>query len=216
MGYITVLLKLLRRFRQISIGEVIKALQPRRFDVYLYEITSEMLRETPPVECDVPNVKIEKYTAGHLSGDPYIDSRVKGTNACYAAHVDGVIVHRSFLSWDIGHPAQFGFDPTAPLIIDAWTAPAFRGKRLHPMVRRLAIEDALRHGGARRVYSEIVASNTASRRGNERSGARSIARLRGIKFAGIIFRRMVLPVSAAELTPYPFDNSNVGRTRTGA
>lgn len=188
----SVALKLFRRFRQLSLKELIRTVRPSTFDFCLYEVTPEILRATPAVECRLPNVKVDKYSAGQASGIPYIDARLKGTCECYVARVDGQLAHRCFLSWDVRHPAQFGFDPAAPLVIDAYTPPAFRGNRLHPMMRRHIIEDVFRRGLADRVYSEVSASNIASRKSNERSGSRYVARLQGIKCAGMIFRRKVL------------------------
>ncbi|MEX2223307.1 MAG: hypothetical protein WEG40_16070 [Candidatus Rokuibacteriota bacterium] len=193
-----VALTLLRRLRQLTLREAVKSLVPHKFDVYLYEGTPGTLDATPPVSPRLESTTIERYSAQRLSGVPYIDAKLKGTCEAYAVWIDGEVAHRCFCSWEISHPRQFGFDASAPVLFDGWTRPEHRGKRLHPLVRRHVMEDTLRRGVAKRVYSEITPSNIASLKGNQRSGSRCVARLQGIKFAGLIFRRQVLP-------PHPSD-----------
>jgi ribosomal protein S18 acetylase RimI-like enzyme len=86
-----------------------------------------------------------------------------------------------------------GFDPGAAVIHEVFTPPDFRGRKLQAFMMRHIVEDLDARGVAGRVYAEVRPDNIPSLKGFARAGFDRIARVRGIKLAGIVFRGRVLP-----------------------
>ncbi len=116
-----------------------------------------------------------------------------GSREVYVVRIDGRLAHLVVLTWDIRLPAQFGFDPKAPVMDLGFTWPEFRGRRLQPTVRRYVTADVIRRGLYHKVYGGIAAGNIASQHGNARAGMRRVARLQGWRVCGFALFKKVLP-----------------------
>lgn len=170
---------------------MLSRLWPKRIDILLYEGDADTLAAVPRVD-GAPDVEIKRFDAAHLSGLREIDDRAVGSREVYAVIIDGRVAHRVVLAWDITTPARFGFDANAP-VVESLTWPEFRGKRLQPLVRRYVTQDVIERGLCHKVYGTVALDNVASQRGIARAGIRRVARLKGLRIAGLIFRKEVLP-----------------------
>jgi len=184
------------RLRCLSFKQVFVSLFPRKYDMYLYQGTRETLAATPAPSTSLP-ATIEHYRPGEYTGNPEIDDLLVGTREVYVARVAGVVAHRCVLTFALRRPQQFGF-PEGPFVTAGFTRPEYRGKGLQAVMRRTLLEDVLKRGLSDFFYGEIMPDNFASMKGNTRGGLRRVARLRGVKFAGFILFRRVLPPSSEE------------------
>ena len=184
------------RVRCLSFKRAIMSLFPRKYDMYLYQGTSETLAATPAPSTSLP-ITIEHYGPGEYTGNPEIDNLLFGTREVYVARVNGVIAHRCVLLFALRRPQQFGF-PEGPLVAEGFTRPEYRGKGLQAVMRHVLMEDVLKRGLSDYLYGEIKLDNFASMKGNTRGGLRRVARLQGIKFAGLVLFRRVLPPFSEE------------------
>lgn len=167
-------------------------LWPTHVDILLYEGDAETLAAVPRLD-GAPDVEVKRFDAAHLSGFPEIDEKAVGNREVYAVLMDGRVAHRVVLTWDITIPRRFGFDVNAPIMDLGFTWPEFRGRRLQPLVRRYVTQDVIDRGLYHKVYGTIAFGNTASEHGNARAGMRRVARLKGFRIAGLIFKKEVLP-----------------------
>ncbi len=179
------------RLRCVRFKQALKSLVPRKYDMYLYQGTRQTMEATPVPSTSLP-ITIEHYGPGEYTGNPDIDNLLFGTREVYVARVDGVAAHRCVLLFALRRPQQFGF-PEGPLVAEGFTLPQYRGKGLQAVMRRVLMEDVLKRGLSEYLYGEIKLDNFASMKGNTRGGLRRVARLQGIKFAGLVLFRRVLP-----------------------
>src|SRR5271169_452874 len=179
------------RLRCVSLKQALVSLVPRKYDMYLYQGTRETLAATPVPSTSLP-ITIEHYGPGEYTGNPEIDNLLFGTREVYVAKVDGVVAHRCVLMFALRRPQKFGF-PEGPLVAEGFTRPEYRGKGLQAVMRRVLMEDVLNRGLSDYLYGEIKLDNFASMKGNTRGGLRRVVRLQGIKFAGLVLFRRVLP-----------------------
>ena len=175
----------------MSFKQAFVSLFPRKYDMYLYQGTRETMAATPVPSTSLP-ATIEHYGPGEYTGNPDIDELLVGTREVYVAKVDGVVAHRCVLTFALRRPQQFGF-PEGPFVTSGFTRPEYRGKGLQAVMRRVVLEDVLKRGLSDYFYGEIMPDNFASMKGNSRGGLRRVARLKGVKFAGFILFRRVLP-----------------------
>jgi len=159
--------------------------------MYLYQGTRETLAATPAPSTSLP-ATVEHYGPGHYTGIPEIDDFLVGTREVYVAKVDGVVAHRCVLTFSLRRPQQFGF-PEGPLSTAAFTRPEYRRKGLQSLMKRVLLEDVLKRGLFDYFYCEVSPDNLASMKGIAKGGLQRVARLQGIKFAGFILFRRVLP-----------------------
>ena len=170
------------------------ALMPRKYDMYLYQGTRETLAATPPISTRIP-ITVEHYGPGERAEDPWVDTFLIGSREAYVGRVNGVMAHRGVVTFAFRRAQQFRFPPGA-CVIEGFTLREYRGLGLQPVVRRLMLEDILNRGGTDYIYAEILPDNVVSMKGIERAGWRRVARLKGIKFAGFMLHRRVLPPTA--------------------
>jgi hypothetical protein len=166
-------------------------------DELLY--TVDVAARLPETSCPVP-VRIERFDADAPSGDPSIDRRLDGLRACFVAHVDGQVAHRSWLHHDTLLPSLFGF-AAAPVIGDCATDPAFRGLRLYPHVLTHIVADVRARALADAVHVLVASDNTASIRGIERAGFSLIGHLRGVRVGPVVLRRQVATTRTQPVSP---------------
>ena len=181
-------------WQALSWKDRLLALVPRKYDMYLYQGTRETLAATPALSTPLP-ITIEHYRRGDHTGDPLVDRFLIGSREVYVAKVNGVVAHRGVVTFSFRRAQRFGFPPGACLM-EAFTLPEYRGLGLHPIVRRFVLEDLFSRGRCDYVYAEIRPGNIPSMKGIEKGGLRRVARLQGIKFAGFVLRRRVLPPTA--------------------
>jgi hypothetical protein len=196
-GRVSARIRALGEFRErvhtLSLGQLLRSLIPRRYDVFLFQGTRESLASTPAPVTPL-SVTIERYGPGGRTGRPEIDAFLVGTREVYVAKVDGVIAHRCALSFSFAKRAErFGFPP-GPFVIEGLTFPPYRAKGLQSVMRRYLVEEALRRGW-KCLYSEVEPENAASMKGNARGGLRTVGRLQAVKFAGMSLRRRVAPTA---------------------
>ncbi len=179
------------RLRCLSFTQALASFFPKTYDMFLYQGTRETLAATTAPSTPLP-ATIEHYGPGDHTGNPEIDDLLVGTREVYVAKVDGVVAHRCVLTFALRRPQQFGF-PEGPLVTAGFTRPEYRSKGLQAVMRHLMLEDVLKRGLSDYFYSEMMPDNFASMKGNTKGGLRRVARLHGIKFAGFILFRRVLP-----------------------
>lgn len=152
-----------------------------------------MLKRLLPVRID--ELLYEMPVAEALAcGDPGFEVRreAAGARVCYSVAMEGETAHRSWLHRSARLPSRFGFDGGAPVIGDCHTAERFRGRSIYPRVLRYIARDVARREG-KPVYVLVSPANLASVRGIEKAGFRRLARLRGIRVAGLLLGRRVEP-----------------------
>jgi GNAT superfamily N-acetyltransferase len=186
-----------RRVRHLTWRQLLAAIVPRQFDFFVIQGNARTLAAAPPVTT-FDSLTIERYNAEHKAGIPVIDAYLYGRREAFVARVNGVIAHRVVLSFDYMRLAQFGCDPESALVAEGYTEPEFRGKGLQAFMRRYVLEDTLKRGLAPSLCGEIRTDNIASIKGNARGGLPVIARVQGIKFAGMLVRRRITPMSVQE------------------
>ena len=179
------------RLRCVSFQRALVSLFPRKYDMYLYQGTRETLAATPVPSTSL-SATIEHYGPGEYTGNPEIDGLLVGTREVYVAKVDGVVAHRCVLTFSLHRPQQFGF-PEGPLSTLAFTRPEYRCQGLQSVTKRVVLEDVLKRGPFDHFYCEVMPDNFASMKGITKGGLRRVARLQGIRFAGFILFRRVLP-----------------------
>ena len=184
------------RLRCLSFKQAFVSLVPRKYDMYLYQGTHETMAATPVPRTSLA-ATIEHYGPGEYTGNPDIDDLLVGSREVYVAKVDGVVAHRCVLTFALRRPQQFGF-PEGPFVTAGFTRPEYRGKGLQAIMRRALLEDVMERGLSDYFYGVIMPDNFASMKGNSRGGLRRVARLQGIKFAGFILFRRVLPPFSEE------------------
>jgi GNAT superfamily N-acetyltransferase len=186
-----------RRLRDLTWRQFARALVPRKFDFFLAQGDRETLAATPPAKTLDP-VVVERYDAGHKSGVRIVDENLYGRREAFVVRLNGAIAHRSVLAFDYMRLAQFVDDPHPALAGEAYTEPAFRGRGLQACVFRHMLEYTLSRGLASKLCAEISIGNIASIKGSARAGLPVVARIQGIKFAGLIFRLRITPVSVRQ------------------
>jgi hypothetical protein len=176
--------KFLSRSRRLTLGELKTLLIPRRIDEYLYE------SHGPP--CDVlhtvpQKTSIHRYPNASVAGT----TRTADGRIVYlmVEHDTGALIHSSTVSFETLLPARFGYDESVPVIGHCRTVAKYRGHRVYPYVLCYVLKDLRQSGLATSVYMLVSAENRASIRGIERAGFKRIARLRALKFAGLLIRK---------------------------
>ena len=187
----------LRKLPQLTWRQAFGAVVPSKFDFFLVQGDRDSLAATPPVKVPAP-VVIARYDADHKSGIPVIDEKLLGRTQGYVATVNGVLAHRVLLDFDHMRLQQFVHDPSAAMVIEAYTPPEFRRRGLQAFVQRHMLEDALTRGLATKVCAEIRFDNLPSLKGTSRGGLLAVARIQGVKILGRVYRRRITPMSDAE------------------
>jgi hypothetical protein len=166
--------------------KLLEKLLPARLDESLYAMSAaEALR------LENPDLEIRHHTIHNPTGIPSLDRRLSRSKECYLVTIDGQMAHLSWLHWSVRLPRQCGFDGTVPVIGDCHTFERFRGKAIYPRVLRYIARDVAARAAATSVYVLVSPSNLSSVRGIEKAGFRRLARLRGIRFAGLLLGRQV-------------------------
>ena len=153
---------------------MLKRLLPVRIDELLYEMPVEAA-----LACGDPGFEVRRQT-------------VDRAKDCYLVAMEGETAHRSWLHRSVRLPRRFGFDGSVPVIGDCHTVERFRGRSIYPQVLRYIARDVARRD-AKPVYVLVSPANLASIRGIEKAGFRRLARLQGIRVAGLLLGKRVEP-----------------------
>jgi GNAT superfamily N-acetyltransferase len=192
----TFLRMFVRRIRRLTLREALRALAPRRYDVFLLRGDQITLAAAAPVRAP-ESLVIRCYDASRLSGIPVVDERLQGRNQGYVATLDGEVAHRALLAFDYPRLRQIG-NPAAALVIEVYTEPKFRGRGIQSFVQRHMLADALARGLATEVCAEVVVKNLPSLKGITHGGLSEISRVRGVKVGGIICRPRIAKLKREE------------------
>ena len=169
----------LHKLKSIKPRHLYKLLSLRVFDELLYSMDTNGQTYTINKE-----MSIERFSYNQSSGLERIDKRSTPFRECYLARIDGVVVHESWLFFDVLLPAQFGFDSDIPVIGECVTYPQFRGRNIYPQVLRYIVADLNQRKICKKVFILVSPLNKPSIRGIERAGFNLLGRLRGKKILG--------------------------------
>jgi RimJ/RimL family protein N-acetyltransferase len=110
-----------------------------------------------------------------------------GTDVRYEAVLEGEVVHRSIVSWQVLLARRFGFG-SRPVIGYSMTKRRYRGKGIYPHVLSSILRDLKTDRLASCALIIVGPDNVPSIRGIEKAGFHLTSHLRGWRMGPFIFK----------------------------